>query len=245
MQETIERRLRSAPPVGAVVRGSTPVVSFGDATRARVATIGINPSRLEFVDGTGALMEGNAARFISLLALGCDGLREAPQGHIERVYAGCCTYFERNPYRRWFDLLEEPLQSLGASYYQGSAAHLDLAQWATDPVWGKLPSADRLTLINDGRDFLRWQLAQPQLQLALVNGRTVLDAFARWSGLEWTVACEFPGLKGKVARVYGCVLPSGLRVLGWSTNLQSSFGVTKKFRQDLGATLARLQSEAV
>jgi hypothetical protein len=190
-------------------------------------------------------MGGSAARFVSLEALGSHSLREAPQEHIARVYDGCSTYFQRNPYRRWFDLLEEPLQALGASYYQGSAAHLDLAQWATDPVWGKLPSADRLTLINDGRDFLRWQLAQPKLQLALVNGRTVLDAFARWSGLKWTVVCEFPGLKNKVARVYGCVLPNGLRVLGWSTNLQSSFGVTKKFRHDLGVTLARLQSKAV
>ena len=246
MHEIIEARLRSAPPVGAVVRGSTPVVSFGDATRAHVATIGINPSRLEFlkiVDGVGELLGGSAARFVSLMALGRDGLREAPQEHIARVYDGCCTYFERNPYRQWFDLLEGPLQALGASYYQGSAAHLDLAQWATDPVWGELSSADRLTLINDGREFLQWQLAQPQLQLALVNGRTVLDAFARWSGLEWTVACEFPGLQDKVARVYSCVLPNGLRVLGWSTNLQSSRGVTMKFRHDLGATLARLQSK--
>ena len=33
-----------------VVYGSTPVVSFGDFTKAKVATIGINPSSLEFMD---------------------------------------------------------------------------------------------------------------------------------------------------------------------------------------------------
>ena len=33
-----------------VVYGSTPVVSFGDFTKAKVATIGINPSSAEFMD---------------------------------------------------------------------------------------------------------------------------------------------------------------------------------------------------
>ena len=219
------------------------MASFGDATRARVVTIGINPSRLEFLDDAGALLKGDAARFVSLLALKCGGLSEAPREHIARVYEGCCAYFGRHPYRRWFDQLEEPLQALGASYYRGSAAHLDLAHWATDPVWSKLAPADRRALIDDGREFLSWQLAQPQLELALVNGRTVLDAFARWSGLEWQVATEFPGLRGRAAKIYGCALANGLRVLGWSTNVQSSFGVTKKFRHDLGSTLAALQSE--
>ena len=78
-----------------------------------------------------------------------------------------------------------------------------------------------------------------------MNGRTVLDTFARWSRQEWEVAAEFPGLKGKLARVYSFMLPKGLRVLGWSTNLQSSFGVTKKFRHDLGAALAKLHRRAV
>ena len=31
-----------------VIAGSTPVVAFGDVRRARVATLGLNPSRAEF-----------------------------------------------------------------------------------------------------------------------------------------------------------------------------------------------------
>jgi hypothetical protein len=43
---------------------------------------------------------------------------------------------DRNPYRRWFDPLDQALRAaFGVSYYAGTACHLDLVQWATTPVW--------------------------------------------------------------------------------------------------------------
>ena len=45
----VEARIRRPPPEDCrVVVGSTPVVAFGDPRRSRVATLGLNPSRIEF-----------------------------------------------------------------------------------------------------------------------------------------------------------------------------------------------------
>jgi len=54
-----------------VVYGSTPVVSFGDFTKAKVATIGINPSSLEFMD------KSNSATSNGLLPEGKKRLADA------------------------------------------------------------------------------------------------------------------------------------------------------------------------
>jgi hypothetical protein len=65
---------------------------------------------------------------------------------------------------------------LGVSYYDGSACHLDLVQWATDPVWGKIPSsAAREALLEDGVPHLRAQLTRENVRLVLLNGRQVID----------------------------------------------------------------------
>jgi hypothetical protein len=59
----IDDRLRRPlpPPNLCVVRGSTPVVSFGNAQCASVATLGLNPSRVEFLDKHGALWKAGIA----------------------------------------------------------------------------------------------------------------------------------------------------------------------------------------
>ena len=52
-------RACQAPPEGSfVVPGSTPVVAFGNPVRPAVATLGINPSRAEFLDRNGGLLCG-------------------------------------------------------------------------------------------------------------------------------------------------------------------------------------------
>lgn len=240
MNEIIERRLRTMPPVESVVPGSTPVPSFGDAMSTRVLTLGINPSQREFLDAADQLLVGTASRFVSLKSLNRSDLLNAPMKDIEQVYKACCDYFAVNPYRRWFNVLNELLQSLGVSYYEGSAAHVDLVQWATRPVWGKLPAEIRFALIADGKDFLDWQLSQPHVQTVLINGRTALDTFVRSTGMHPEVAAEIPGLMGRVEYIYRCQLNCGGQILGWTTNLQSSFGVTKTFRRSLADAISRL-----
>lgn len=72
-KQTLERILRPAPAGLGVVPGTTPVVSFGDISRARIATISINPSHREFVDNKGALLAPENKRLIDRESLGPSG----------------------------------------------------------------------------------------------------------------------------------------------------------------------------
>jgi hypothetical protein len=49
---------RLGPPVPSTVRSSLPVLFFGDLEHARVATIGLNPSRQEYLSPGGQELGG-------------------------------------------------------------------------------------------------------------------------------------------------------------------------------------------
>ena len=165
---------RSPPEQCPVVPGSRPVVAFGDPTRAEVATLGINPSVHEFVED-GRLLAGDLRRLATLDALGAVDCSELTVEQVAAVVADCAAYFQQRPYRRWFDPLDKLLRAgTDASYYDGSACHLDLVQWATDPTWSKLPGDVQQALLDDGVPHLRAQLSRENVRLVVLNGRQVL-----------------------------------------------------------------------
>src|SRR5262249_40842193 len=113
----IEQRLRRPAPHNChVVPGSTPVISFGPASTAGVATLGLNPSRVEFLDDAGRERTGAQRRLATHRSLHTSDLVHARPEVLEQVVADCSSYFRRNPYRRWFDQLERVLTECGASY---------------------------------------------------------------------------------------------------------------------------------
>lgn len=178
-----ERIRRPAPADSNVVAGSTPVVSFGDARSARVATLGLNPSRVEFLAADGTQLFGSNRRLATHESVGTGDLMNASKGVISQVADDCNTYFHpgRNPYRRWFDQLEPILHRCGASYYDGTACHLDLIQWATDPTWRSLPRQVRAKLLVADLPFLTHQMRSENLQLVLLNGKRVIREIAKSS----------------------------------------------------------------
>lgn len=184
--EIVERIRREPQPGLNVVAGSTPVVFFGEQPSASVATLGINPSSAEFVVRDESLT-GERQRFETLDSLGISSMAEASDEHVQAVYERCLYYF-RDPdtgqaprpttYWRWFQPLEDIIRPLqGASYLDGTACHLDLVQWATSPVWGKLTRQVQEALLHQDRDFLRRQLSAPQLELVYLNGDAVHRQF--------------------------------------------------------------------
>jgi hypothetical protein len=236
----IEERIRRPIPQDCfIVPCSTPVVSFGDMTRASVATLGLNPSRLEFLDSGGSELTGSSRRFETLTSLPAARLSEATPFALERVLQACSCYFERNPYRRWFDQLEPILAGIDASYYDGSACHLDLVQWATDPTWGKLPRRAKNQLLAADAGFLGEQLRRESIRLLLLNGRGVLDGFERAFGIE--LKPDAPPLSdGEISCSFRVGTFEQVRVIAWSTNIQSSFGVSRKLRGLIASRVARL-----
>jgi hypothetical protein len=163
-QWQIDMAARPAPPLPEIVAGSTPVTSFGDPLPASVATLGINPSSREFVGDDGLLLTGDLRRLAT-----AESVRVAPGRELSLEQA------------RAVDPLDRVLTSaLGVGYYSGTACHLDLIQWATDPAWGQLPDPEtKRLLLQEGQPHLQALLALPNLRVVVCNGRSVIDQVTR------------------------------------------------------------------
>lgn len=243
LPDYIVARLRRPFPDGApVVPGSTPVLSFGNVSEATVATLGLNPSRQEFLNQKGRELSGAERRFETLSSLGVNSLESATEAELHRVVNACNNYFSGKPYRLWFNQLEPVLKSAGASYYDGTACHIDLVQWATDPVWGKIKNRDvRATLIEEDAPFLCNQLKVGSFKLLLINGSGVVQQFERMTGIKLRWAGVVKGTSAATHMSVG-VLPIGTRVVAWSVNIQSSCGVCNELRAALASRVGELAS---
>ena len=231
-----------APTGSRVLDGSTPVVAFGKARTAKVATLGLNPSLREFGlnSETGFVwLPETERRLATVRALGIkEGSwpRNPSFDAMATVVADCDAYFERNPYGQWFDPLDEILRRLGHTYYgqYSSACHLDLSPWATNPVWRRLHKVERQSLVDNGRRLLEAQLGEGSIALLLINGAAVAKEAERALGLSFEEVgsrIAVPGRKtsSAVRRASLCGVP----VIAWSVNVQSSFGVTNELKLKL------------
>ena len=229
-----EQVLNAKPPDGCCVpEGLVPAVAEGHFTSARAATIGINPHG-----------SWNRKGYLpkEWLTLDRDDLDEQ---FLNRVWEEKTRYFERNPRRRYFTMLNRVLNACGVTYggkYGADrpdlACSLDLVQWPTDPLWSKLPgecSADAQSkLLSDGAAFFEKILQENEnIELLLGNGKTVVEQFER------TFKVRFA--KWKVddlgAHIY-CGDLLGKRFIGWSAFLSNS-----RMNRSQVAELARLVGE--
>jgi hypothetical protein len=128
-----------------VVPRTTPVPFFGNIEVARCITIGINPSFNEFLSYNEELLVGKNKRLEDFETLSInedDYYEHVGLENAVKIYASCISYFKRNPYS-WFQKIEDTVNAaFDCSYYNDSAAHLDLVQWATKPVWSELEKKD-------------------------------------------------------------------------------------------------------
>jgi hypothetical protein len=237
----VEARLRRPPPDGCnVIPGSTPVVGFGDPRNAKVATIGLNPNRLEFLDPEASLLREDDQRLETLLSVGANSLANVDAQVLARVFEGCNWYFERRPYRRWFDVLERVLNGIGVSYYRGTACHLTLVQWATNPTWGLLPESSRVELLGEDAPFLRQRIASERIELVLLNGRGVVAAFTDTVGCHLTD--DDPPIADSQTQTHFMTgaTDEGTRIVAWTTNLHAAVGVSEWHRAGITERVAAL-----
>jgi len=113
---TLLRRLDDKSLIGTgVIPWSSPVLSFGDLSTARVATLGLNPSNREFVDGDGKELDGASRRFHTLTSLGLSAWSDAKPRHLSLIAESCRDYFATNPYDTWFKRLDRVIAGLKVS----------------------------------------------------------------------------------------------------------------------------------
>jgi hypothetical protein len=240
MDKHILERIKSRYPLSdIVVKQSTPVLSFGDFQKAEVFTLGINPSNLEFEDNKGELLKNNLRRLHTYSSIRTLDYSSISDDNADKILQGCLNYFSKRPYKKWFDKFNPILKEIGFSYTSHPfAAHVDLVQWATKTKWGELTPDQKKILIEDGRSFLEYQLDSDSLHTVLLNGKTVIDSFKEWSDVELT-KMPFEIRKGKSVDIVTGMYKNRVRIIGWSVNIQSSFGVSK---EDIDRLACKVQS---
>lgn len=244
-----------------VIPWGSPVPTFGDLSRSRVATLGLNPSNREFVDNRGKELNGAARRFHTLKSLGLARWADAEESHYELIVQSCRAYFTHNPYDSWFRQLDRVIAGTAASYYDqdSQACHLDLIPFATVCKWTELSREQRTTLFSVAGDTLGHLLKDSPVQILVLNGRSVVDQFAEISGVTlkekemegWALRrgghASIAGYsyKGQASTVAGVELGREILILGYNHNLQSSFGVTNEVRASIRRWIARAAKEAI
>jgi hypothetical protein len=255
MSALVDRLDRHFAQDTCVIPWSCPVPFFGGLSSATVGTVGINPSQREFIDPLGRELNGGQRRLPTLTSLGLNRWGQADAFHLRCITAGCSSYFERNPYDRWFGVLERILAPAGHSLYGGapSACHLDLVPFATRRRWTNLSPCDRRDLLNECGELFAALLRVSELEVLILNGQSVVDQFEVLVNerlqvrrvTEWNLQRQSSGpvlglcYSGQVDAIGHVSLPKSVRVLGFNHNLQSSFGVSSNVIDDIGHWIAR------
>lgn len=214
-----------------VVKGSTPIPFFGNFLSSRVYTIGINPSHKEFLATNGKLLDAHEKRlsdFQTLRINPIEGISPIEMSHSQEVLDSCLSYFRKNPYQ-WFNYLEKVVNSaLRSSYFNDTACHLDLVQWATDPVWSNILKQDAIDaryLLESDLPFLieqiNWlQKNNKNLRCFFLSGRTVVERLKDVFQLQFAGKTQAPEKDIQYSLYKGQI--DGIAAYGTSMNVSDS-----------------------
>jgi len=246
LQTLVQRLDNNALCEANVIPWSCPVPSFGDLRESTIATLGLNPSNREFVDGSGNELDGSSRRFHTLKSLGLARWSKASSQHLRLIAESCRRYFSHNPYDGWFRKLDALISGTRASYYHQTfrACHLDLIPYATACKWTELTQRQRTMLLEYSGDALGLLLRDSPVRLVILNGRTVVDTLQMIANVDlecekvsdWTLPRRSSsgvvgfGYRGVIREIGGVKLRREIVVLGFNHNIQSSFGVTNKVK---------------
>ena len=232
-----------------VITWGAPVPAFGDPSKSRVATLGINPSNREFVDESGTELVGDARRFHTLSSLSLSSWGDVDSRHLLLIVSSCREYFRRNPYDQWFKRLDQVVVGTGASFYDemSSACHLDLIPYATSQKWTDLSPSQRAGLLKANTAALGSLLRDSSVEVLILNGRAVVDHLQRAAAVTlrteerpmWRLRRKgsqgVAGIsyEGWISRIGNVDLGRKIFVAGFNHNLQSSYGVTAEVVREI------------
>ncbi len=237
---------------GVILDGS-PIPAFGNISTAQVATLGLNPSNNEFFDDNGNELEGDERRFHTKKSLQINDWSDLNDQKLDLIMETCNSYFLRKPYDRWFRPLDNLLLKSGFSFYgvNGNACHLDLVPFATYEKWSALNVKEKKLLLSRTSSSLGAIIKNSTIGLLILNGRTIVEQLKFISDLELNETCvESLSLKrktgknihgyeytGKLTHISGIDIGRTIYIYGFNHNIQSSFGVTNKVKDEISNRL--------
>jgi hypothetical protein len=231
------QRLRRAPSQS-TVGGTLPVLFFGDLFKAEVASVGLNPSDQEYLTKSGAPLTGPAQRFATLDSLGAADRAHLADEQCEEAIEWMRAYYEEGKpvYTSWFNALSRVVEGFGASFRQRSAAHLDLVQESTSPVWSELPAGEKEALLRQDLPFLDWEIRAFPLRAVICTDKTVSVHVRRLFGVEVEEEGTLARIKWWVGRA--AVDGRELGFAGWNYPLARATGLGAAGERELGGLLA-------
>ena len=243
--EEIKRVLQKYPIGAPIVKNSTPVVSFGNPNTAMVATLGINPSSQEFLDRKGNVLDLANKRLVDLDSLNKSSLNDLDEDDAKKIIDGCYNYFKTGNHYKWFDPIEEyVLKPSGFSYFDNSACHLDVIQWATDPVWSNIKSKEiQDMLLEKDQDFLKYQLSNYHFETIFLNGKTVINQVEKLGIVKLTDVAEVVNLKNGNTSLIKVGQVGMTKFVGWTMNIPAK-ETSKKVREALAEWLRQKNYES-
>jgi hypothetical protein len=238
-------RLR-ADPIPSTVPASLPVLFFGDPFTSAVATVGINPSRQEYLSPNGQELDGIQRRFETLSSLGASSRSSLDDVQAINAIERMRRYFDPDrPVYAWFNGLSRLVQGMGASFRDRSAAHLDLVQEATDPVWSQLIRADRVqakAVLHRDLPFLQKQIEEFAFRTIVCTSARVYQEVSQMLRVRLIKCGTLARLSWKVATAE---LSRGLiGIVGWNIPLAQPTGLNRDGQQHLGKLLASQLTQA-
>jgi hypothetical protein len=243
IREQLNARLRR-PASTHSVRSSLPVLFFGDLFGAEVVTVGLNPSQHEYLTPRGELLAGGAQRFATLESLEASRRESLTEEQCSEAVRRMREYYAPGrPVYRWFIGLERVLGGFGVSLAGRTAAHLDLVQESTAPVWSGLSVGAREELLRSDLPFLHWEIESFPLRTVVCTSKTVSDQVRHL--LE--VDIEDTGDLARVRWWIGRAALDGrsVGVCGWNLPLARPTGLGAAGEHELGELLAeRLEALA-
>lgn len=217
-----------------IIREYAPILYFGDIKNSKIATVGLNPSDREYYNSNGQPSD----RFLSKQDLEIDSWTEISNEEISKIKLSFDFYFNHNPYKNWFNRLENLLTEGNYSYYfpYNNIVHLDIIPVATKKKWGSLSAAERKFLIDSFGNYLEFLISESDIEICILNGQGVVDNFQKVFNqllskehiLDWDIKTKNKIVKGNS---YKAILDKGNKkvlILGFNHNIQSSFGVSKE-----------------
>lgn len=220
------------------VPGSLPVLCFGDLFSARIVTVGINPSRQEYLNRNGLELDGPKRRFETLSSLRCVDRMSLTDEQCGRAVATMRGYFDVDkPVYAWFAGLGRVVEGFGFSFRERTAAHLDLVQESTNPVWSKIPARGKseAALLDSDLPFLRWQLESFDLTAVICTSSTVMERVVHLTKAEWKEEDTFDGRHWRVA--VASIRGRSVAIAGWNIPLSRAPGLKCEQQVELGRLL--------
>ncbi len=233
-----------------VIAWSSPVPFFGNLLKSKVATVGVNPSNLEFVNGKGEELTGDNRRLETLNSLNIPDWKAAKASHYKKISQTALHYFELNPYSNWFKPLEAMLLDANSSFYgnrEHYACHVDLVPFATKEKWASLHSKTQREMLEECGFSLAKIFESSELVCLVLNGTTVTKTLVDLCDVKLTKTYKPAwnlkrksgkdvrgySFEGKITHVQGRKLANSIDVLGFNHNLQSSYGVSAAVKSNI------------